>query len=129
MSVNVRIYIHMYISCKLYCYVAIAPGAPPQNVTGQSTAIGTIQLSWSPPPLDRHYGIITGYFITYRIDGSNETPSNFTTSNLNTTIPQLQSNIPLLQSDITYMVTIAAVNGAGTSINISLVLRTIPERE
>ena len=104
-------------------FIVTAPGAPPQNVLGQSTVIGSIQLSWNPPPLDRQYGMITEYFITYQIDGSDAAPNNLTVSILNTTITQLQSNV-------TYMVTIAAVNGAGTSSNFSLILiRTIPERE
>ena len=100
-----------------------APGAAPQDVVAQSPMIGTIELSWNPPPSDRHYGIITGYFITYKVVDSSGNPSSLTVSRLSTTIMGLMSNTM-------YEVTIAAVNGAGTSmINVSLLIRTLPEGE
>ena len=100
-----------------------APGAAPQNVLAQSRAVGTIQLSWDPPPSAKHYGIITGYYITYKADVSSGEPSSLTELGLNTTLSQLQSNID-------YTVTIAAVNGAGPSSFIATItIRTIPERE
>ena len=100
-----------------------APGAAPQDVIAQSPLIGTIELSWNPPPSDRHYGIITGYYITYKVAASSENASNLTVSRLSTTIMGLMSNTM-------YEVTIAAVNGAGTSmISASLLIRTISERE
>ena len=100
-----------------------APGAAPQLFVAQSRVVGNIQLSWHPPPLNRHYGIIIGYFITYQKYGGSGDPNTLTEPGLNTTLSQLQSNV-------TYIVTIAAVNGAGTSLFKAVVtIRTIPERE
>ena len=79
--------------------------------------------AWNPPPSDKHYGIITGYHITYKTDVSSGEPSSLTELGLNTTISQLQSNID-------YTVTIAAVNGAGISSFIAIIIiKTIPECE
>lgn len=102
---------------------ATEPGAAPQNVTAQSLTLGTIELSWSPPPVDKHYGILTGYFITYQISGSSRDPVSENVDDLDLTIEGLQSNT-------TYRVTIAAVNGAGTSMLSAVVeIITIPDRE
>ena len=115
--------------CLLYPKVtiiilSIVPGAPPQNLTAESVAIGTIQLSWNPPRSDRQYGIITGYSITYQINGSSESPMNVNTSNVTS------FEIMGLKSNTNYSVTIAAINGAGTSMNVTaVVVMTIPNRE
>jgi len=98
------------------------PGAAPENFTAQSLAIGNIQLSWNPPPADKRFGIITGYFIKYQtIDGRN--PNDTTVSGLTATLMGLESNT-------SYLVTVAAINSAGTSMfSSSVTVITIPERE
>ena len=101
---------------------ATAPGAPPQNFAGRSTVIGRIELSWSPPPSDKQFGMITGYSILYRINGSGEDFVGRNVSNLNTTITELRSNVA-------YSVKIAAINSAGISPFSTIVITTIPNRE
>ena len=102
---------------------ATAPGAPPQNVVGQSTVIGSIDLSWSPPPSNRQFGIIVRYFVLYQKEGSDDNPIGRNVFNLDTTISGLESNV-------TYLVTIAAVNSAGISLfPSSILITTIPNRE
>ena len=119
----VIIYVHIYSVVVILFTCSTAPGAAPQNFVAQSRATGSIQLSWRPPPSDRHYGIIIGYFITYQIDGGSGDPNTLTEPGLSTTLSQLQSNV-------TYIVKIAAVNGAGTSLFKAVVMiRTIPKRE
>ena len=103
-----------------------APGAPPQNVVGQSTVIGSIELSWSPPPSDRQYGVIIRYFIQYQIYGSGENPIGLNISNLD----NLNTTISELQSGVMYLVNITAVNSAGISqFPSSILIRTIPNRK
>lgn len=107
--------------CYYVFICVIAPGAAPQNVVAQSPFIGGIELSWAPPPSEKHYGMITGYYITFQIDGGN--PNTSMVTGLNTTLTGLQSNT-------LYVITIAAVNGAGRSMfNATISINTIPERE
>ena len=88
----------------------IAPGAPPQNLIAHSPSTGTITAAWSPPtPLELQYGILSGYEISFGIAESNITQISFS-SDLSITRTGLLSNI-------TYSITVAAVNGAGTSDN------------
>jgi len=84
------------------------PGAPPQNLIAYSPSTGKVIAAWSPPPLQLQHGIITGYEVSFGIVESNIT-TNFT-SESNVTRTGLLSNI-------TYSITVAAVNGAGTSDN------------
>ena len=107
---------------SLLFYYTTGPGAAPENFIAQPLATDNIQLSWEPPPLDRQFGIITGYFIKYQINNDTN-PSDVIVSGLNATLMGLQSNT-------SYLVTIAAINSAGTSmISISVTVTTIPERE
>eukprot|EP00057_Strongylocentrotus_purpuratus_P029799 XP_011684273.1 PREDICTED: receptor-type tyrosine-protein phosphatase delta [Strongylocentrotus purpuratus] len=43
-----------------------APGAPPQEVSGTVLSSTSIEVRWSPPPLEDQNGDITGYKIIYR---------------------------------------------------------------
>jgi len=92
----------------LYISLSTVPGAPPQSITAFSPSAGTITIQWSPPPLELQYGIINGYKISFGITES-ITQNNFS-SDLSITRTELLSNF-------TYSITVAAVNGAGTSVN------------
>ena len=70
-------------------------------------AVGTIDISWTPPSIELQYGIITGYQIHYNTAGTNVTNSNFTVD-LNITLTRLLD-------DTEYQITVAAQNGAGIS--------------
>ena len=92
----------------LYDHVPLtAPGAPPETFTTQSTVISTITLSWTPPPMDRQYGEIIEYFITYRI-----TPNGAISER---TVNSLGANLTGLLSATEYIITITAVNNIGRS--------------
>ena len=98
----------VYITTVFYDIHAV-PGAPPQSITAYSPSAGTITITWSAPPLELQYGIITGYEISFGIAESNITQNNFT-SELSVTRTGLLSNT-------TYTITVTAINGAGTSDN------------
>ena len=94
-------------------YIALtAPGGPPQSLNADSLALGTINISWSPPPVELHYGIITGYQIYY--EGANATSNSFTVD-LNITLTGL------LNSTV-YQITVAAENTAGISPQSALII-------
>ena len=85
-------------------------------------ALGTINISWTPPSTELQYGIITGYQIYYNIAGTNDINSNFTVD-LNITLTGLFN-------DTEYQITVAAQNGAGVStINASVATSTITARK
>lgn len=42
------------------------PGAPPRNVTAEATSTHSVLVQWSPPPVDRQNGVITGYKLRYK---------------------------------------------------------------
>ena len=85
-------------------------------------ALGTINISWTPPPTELQYGIIIGYRIYYNIAGTNDIISNFTVD-LNITL------IGLL-NDTEYQITVTAENGAGiSSVNASVTTSTIAPRK
>ena len=96
-----------------YNFYFTVPGAPPQNIIAHSPSTGNVIVAWSPPPLELQYGIITGYNVSFGIDGNIFTENSFT-SNLSITRTGLLSNT-------TYSVTAAAVNVAGIS-NITATL-------
>ena len=85
-------------------------------------ALGTINISWTPPSTELQYGIITGYQIRYDIAGTNDINSNFTVD-LNITLTGLLD-------DTEYQITVAAQNGAGISmVNASVTTSTITPRK
>ena len=85
-------------------------------------AVGTIDISWTPPSTELQYGIITGYQIRYNIAGTNVTNSDFTVD-LNITLTGLLD-------DTEYQITVAAQNGAGIStVNASVTTSTITPRK
>lgn len=43
----------------------IVPGASPRNVTAVALDSRSIEVSWVPPPLETHNGLITNYIIKY----------------------------------------------------------------
>ncbi|XP_065910088.1 uncharacterized protein [Dysidea avara] len=94
------------------------PGAPPQSVTAYSPSAGNITIAWRPPPLELQYGIITGYEISFGIAGISITENSFS-SDLRITRTGLLSNT-------TYSITVAAVNGAGTSDNTTTLNFNLP---
>ena len=70
----------------------------------------SVMVSWKPPPLIHHNGIITGYMISYHRVGS----SSMMSLNVNSGITQYV--ISGLVAYVNYSVTVAAmnVNGTGT---------------
>ena len=90
------------------CYVLLtAPGAAPETFITQSMAINTVTLSWTPPPMDRQYGEIIEYFITYRITSNGAISER--------TVNGLGANLTGLDSATDYTITITAVNNIGRS--------------
>ncbi|XP_062309897.1 roundabout homolog 1 isoform X2 [Osmerus eperlanus] len=88
-----------------------APSAPPQRVSLTMTPDrnDTVHLSWDPPPHDAHNGIIQGYqvwcvqaeqVLNWTVDGG-----------------QHSLDLPGLQGGLQYLVSLAALNGAGVGLS------------
>ncbi len=52
------------------CHVRTGPSDSPQNVSHGSLSDSSVQLFWSPPPLDNQNGIIIGYNV-YIVNANN----------------------------------------------------------
>ena len=89
------------------CYNSTAPSSPPQNVMVTSVNPASLMVSWQPPPMMDHDGLIT-YVIQYTRVGSSDMMSVNVNSGTTHTIPGL---VPYVD----YSVTVAArtVNGTG----------------
>ena len=122
-----------------------APGGPPQNVVAEVLALDTVDVSWSPPPPEVHFGIITQYQIDYseiaetiptEASGDytfgNDTYGDYfeTSVSAAVTVFTADLNITLtgLSSNTTYRIAVAAINGAGFS-PFATVTRSIPLRK
>nr|XP_027217172.1 Down syndrome cell adhesion molecule-like protein Dscam2 [Penaeus vannamei] len=60
------------------------PGAPPRDLRAEATGPREVRVSWRPPPRDRAYGVILGYYLGYTPvllqSGASGSPQyNFTT--------------------------------------------------
>jgi len=99
---------HCILQLLFYCVVSsTAPGAPPQNLITRSFALGTITLSWSAPPVDRQYGNIMEYFVTYRVSPNGDiSERSFTGPG---------ANLTGLLSNTLYIITITAANNIDRS--------------
>jgi len=123
-SIEIISYYNMIIITLPYANLT-APGGAPQDVIAQSFILRMITLSWNSPLMDRHYGTITGYYITYQ-EAENGPSSSITTDSGNI----LGVNLTVSSSDTLYTITIAAINGIGMSpFNATVSARTIAERE
>ena len=124
------------------------PGGPPQNLTAELLALDTVDVSWSPPPSEVHFGIITQYQIDYsEIPETIPTEPVYTSgdntygdyaygdySEINAsavvTVITADLNITLtgLSNNTTYHIAVAAMNGAGLS-PFAIATRSIPPRK
>ncbi|XP_028402587.1 phosphatidylinositol phosphatase PTPRQ-like [Dendronephthya gigantea] len=82
------------------------PSGPPQNVMFTSRSKNVLKLSWQPPEVNLHNGILTGYLVCY----SSQTIS--TSPKCNETNTTLTFTMDDLQPSTRYFVTVAA----GTSV-------------
>ena len=90
---------------------------PPENLNVEATTSESITLSWSPPDMQSHNGIITGYLINVTAIRTGET---FQLSSVTTNLV-IQSLRPFTM----YICVIAAETTAGTGpFSISLIVQT-----
>ena len=134
----------MNATLSMYVRLLITvPGGPPQNLTAELLALDTVNVSWSPPPSEVHFGIITQYLISYF-----EMPETISTEPIYTSgdyaygdyskinasavvtvfIADLNITLTGLSSNTTYHIAVAAMNGAGLS-PFAIVTRSIPPRK
>lgn len=97
----------------LVCF-CIAPTAAPSGLNGYDVDSTSIFLSWLPPPVQHHNGIIRMYTINlYEV----ETGITITTTSLNTS-----AVVSSLHANYNYTVTVSAVTVSpgpfSTSVNI-----------
>ena len=105
--------------------------------------LDTVNVSWSPPPSEVHFGIITHYVIDYFEIAETITTEHIytsgdyasgdyseTNSNAVVTVFTADLNITLtgLSSNTTYHIAVAAINGAGLS-PFATVTRSISPRK
>ncbi|CAF98599.1 unnamed protein product, partial [Tetraodon nigroviridis] len=88
------------------------PSASPQTVSISVSheQNNTIHLSWEPPPLDTHNGILQGYQV-WCVESEEQQYQNWTVNS-----SQKKLDIPALKPGKQYWITIAAVNGAGVGV-------------
>ena len=134
----------MNATLSMYVWLLITvPGGPPQYLIAELLALDTVNVSWSPPPSEAHFGIITQYLISYF-----EMPETISTEPIYTsgdyaygdysetnvsaavTVFTTDLNITLtgLSSNTTYHIAVAAMNGAGLS-PFAIATRSIPPRK
>jgi len=63
--------------------LAVVPSAPPQNISGKSLNSTAIEVSWTPPPVDKLNGKIVGYRVAYGVATNNMDVKNATTVTIN----------------------------------------------
>ena len=94
-----------------------APSMSPVNITVEATTSDSVTLSWSPPDVQSHNGVITGYLINVTAIATGETfQVSSTTTNL---------VIQQLRPFSTYLCAITAENSIGTGpYSISVPIQT-----
>ncbi len=83
-----------YSACCTYLSVYSTPTGPsesPQNVGHGSLSDSSVQLFWSPPPLDNQNGIITGYNF-YILNANSIVISRTLEVGVMTTVQSLEEN-------------------------------------
>ena len=61
----------MLVNLQIIPFVAV-PTAAPQNVKLKTPSSESIQVSWQPPPVDTHNGVLLGYKVAYTTDDSSK---------------------------------------------------------
>lgn len=107
----------LWVQYKYALLFLTAPGGPPQNVTDDLLDLGAVNISWSPPPMELHNGIITQYQVNYAVAGTNAT--------ITVSTVDLHITLTGLQNSTVYQIEVAAVNGAGIS-SFATVIASIP---
>ena len=103
----------------MLCYNSTVPSSPPQNVMVTSVNPASLMMSWQPPPMIDHNGMITGYIIQYtRTDMNNMMSVNVNSGTTHT--------ISGLVAYVDYSVIVAArtVNGTGPFSNPPVIQRS-----
>ena len=103
------------------CYNSTVPSSPPQNVMVTSVNPASLMVSWDPPPMIDHNGLIT-YMIQYTRDGTSDM------MNVNSGTMQRISG---LVAYVEYSVRVAArtVNGTGPFSNPPVIQRSGEDSE
>lgn len=66
----------------------LAPSQPPEMLTLVDITSHTVTVTWQPPPLDSHNGVIRGYTVRIILDSNNDL-SLFNVTGSIITIPDL----------------------------------------
>ncbi|KAF8796641.1 Down syndrome cell adhesion molecule-like [Argiope bruennichi] len=100
------------------------PGAPPRNVHAVATDSKTIHVSWEPPLKNLHHGSIRGYYIGYKISGTNDP---FVYKTVEVKEGQDRScDITLLRQNTKYSVVVQAFNDKGAGpLSDEVTVRTL----
>nr|XP_042896210.1 Down syndrome cell adhesion molecule-like protein Dscam2 isoform X1 [Parasteatoda tepidariorum] len=89
-----------------------APSGTPKDVQVHSTGAQSIKVTWKPPPEEAQHGHIKGYYIGYRISGSEE---SYTFKQVESSEKEPQSTyITGLQPFTMYDIVVKAYNSAGS---------------
>ena len=102
---------------KFHHFISSAPSGVPMNVTLTDLTPTSVSFQWGSVECIRRNGQITGYFITYNIQGSSESTSVLVTVN-SLSDGGTYTIIDLEPSEM-YSVQIAAQNTIGTALDTS----------
>ena len=90
------------------CNSSAVPSSSPQNVMVTDHDRASLMVSWQPPPMIDHNGMLTGYMINYtRVESGDM-------MNMNVNSGTTQTIITELTAYVMYSVIVAAVNSDGT---------------
>ena len=101
----------MCSSILITLYIPTVPSVPPSDVTVTDVNSSSITVQWGSVPCIHQNGVITGYSVQYRVEGSGNTET-MTVNGASTT----QTTISGLNPSTTYSIQVAAVNSAGTGV-------------
>ena len=62
----------IWVSVAQPLFVVLAPSAAPRNVTVEALNQHHLELRWQPPPKEHWNGALLGYYVGYKITGSDE---------------------------------------------------------
>ena len=86
-----------------------------------SVNTSTLMVSWQPPPVIDHNGVLTSYMIHYTIVDSNNVTNNIITNGI-------KYMISGLVKDVDYSVRVAAMNSNGTGPFSNPVVVQVPSK-
>lgn len=69
MAWKLKEYLNKFMFLKAYCdqniFIISVPESPPTRVSCSPLSSSSMKVSWNPPPIGQHGGLIQGYKVIY----------------------------------------------------------------